>query len=227
MTTSNGKNPGTRIAVWLFLCCFTFIQFRSLRPSVGTHSIFQSVFQQISPDSHRSTKPSDTYVPALVEDFVLEHSMALGFESVANPSGCAIWTNQSVSTHYKELQLYLKELQTYSDWVKNFPPIQDDIREHLRQAQANGVSQEQICSKLQPFPNNGGVEQFFGGSGQVSHTHHGGFVEPLLPPMRHPQLCFDFRKSLMNMEYMVHDFSHLCQQLTPTSRIVFLDMGAS
>jgi hypothetical protein len=29
------------------------------------------------------------------------------------------------------------------------------------------------------------------------------------------------------MEYMVHDFLHLCQQLTLTSHTVFLDMGAS
>jgi hypothetical protein len=80
--------------------------------------------------------------------------------------------------------------------VKNFHPIQDDIRELLQQAQVNGVKPEQICSKFQPFPNNGGVEQLFAGSGQVLHMHHGGFVEPLLPPMQHPQLCFFLQKIL-------------------------------
>jgi hypothetical protein len=75
------------------------------------------------------------------------------------------------------------------------------------------------------------VERWFAKSRQLSHTRHGGYVEPLLPPMRHANLCLPHRSSksaaVMSMEYMVHDYYHLCHQLTPTSRTVFLDMGAS
>ncbi|CAJ1943949.1 unnamed protein product [Cylindrotheca closterium] len=58
----------------------------------------------------------------------------------------------------------------------------------------------------------------------------GGYLEPLLPPLRHPRICKSrrSRKSfLLNIEYLVHDFGAICRNLEKTSRTVFLDLGAS
>jgi hypothetical protein len=70
-----------------------------------------------------------------------------------------------------------------------------------------------------------------------------GYIEPLLTPMRNPHFCTDFdhhnnkgqeqqdkekHKLMFSLNYMVHDFEHLCfHQLQPHSRTVFIDMGAS
>jgi hypothetical protein len=57
----------------------------------------------------------------------------------------------------------------------------------------------------------------------------GGFVEPLLPPLRSQEICFDasVRTNLLSMAYLIQDFASLCRKLQPHSRIVFVDMGAA
>ena len=69
----------------------------------------------------------------------------------------------------------------------------------------------------------------------------GGFIEPFLPPLRHPEFCYDDSSSnsrtssgrsnnnkLLDMGYLVHDFAALCRnKLHKHSRTVFVDMGAS
>lgn len=64
---------------------------------------------------------------------------------------------------------------------------------------------------------------------QLSHTPTSGYVEPLLPPMRSHKYCDPRQTSqkLMALDYLVHDFEHMCRKLKPTSRRVFIDMGAS
>jgi hypothetical protein len=195
---------------------------------------------------------SSKYWAAPVEDYVMRHAQAMGFESTANPTGCAIWTDPNF-IHYASLQQYLNELQNYTEWVETFPPIAEDLRDLIRLQQQEqqqsagaalsaggntfGDAKRQVCARLLFNNNNAnktnddprhpaGAEGWFAQSRQLSHTRHGGYVEPLLPPMRHANFCLD-RKYLMSMEYMVHDFHHLCRQLTPTSRTIFLDMGAS
>jgi hypothetical protein len=192
------------------------------------------------------------YRAAPVEDYVMIHAQEMGFESTANPTGCTIWTDPSF-IHYASLQQYLNELQNYTEWVETFPPIAEDLRDLIRLQQQEqqqsagaalsaggntfGDAKRQVCARLLFNNNNAnktnddprhpaGAEGWFAQSRQLSHTRHGGYVEPLLPPMRHANFCLD-RKYLMSMEYMVHDFHHLCRQLTPTSRTIFLDMGAS
>eukprot|EP00536_Pseudo-nitzschia_multiseries_P015121 jgi/Psemu1/327791/estExt_fgenesh1_pg.C_8240002 len=65
----------------------------------------------------------------------------------------------------------------------------------------------------------------------LSHTPRSGYVEPLLPPMRYHGFC-NYRNqehdyALMNLNYLVHDFEAMCEALKPTSKRVFIDMGAS
>jgi len=63
----------------------------------------------------------------------------------------------------------------------------------------------------------------------LSYTPKSGYLEPLLPPMRHHKICEPGKKkqALMDLDYLVHDFEHSCRKLTPTSRRIFIDMGAS
>jgi hypothetical protein len=178
---------------------------------------------RISISTRTTTTTTTTTFPAAVrstirrlwsrQNYVIDHARILGYESssaLPHPSGCAIWTNQS-AVHYDTLQLFVQELQSYSHWVKQFPPIQDDIRDLIfrrssSSSSAVGDTQEQVCARLKPVVDpaqrqqpdrgggggvsggGGGVEHFFTGSRQLSHTRSAGYVEPLLPPMRHPGL---------------------------------------
>mmetsp|Transcript_19430 Transcript_19430/g.45968 ORF Transcript_19430/g.45968 Transcript_19430/m.45968 type:complete len:311 (-) Transcript_19430:43-975(-) len=81
--------------------------------------------------------------------------------------------------------------------------------------------------------NNNNLQQTFFPQGQLSYMNNSyGWIEPLLPPLRHPNLCFHKRGDPENLDaltlsYLVHDFVRLCHALQPTSRIVLVDLGAS
>jgi hypothetical protein len=234
--------------------CFTnggkngmFMAMNYYYPAVGTNNddaitaaSLRAFYKDKDDNKNNNSIMVHKYHAAPVEDHVILHAQEMGFESEADPTGCAIWTDPSF-VHYNSLQQYLNELQRYTQWVETFPPITEDLRDLIRMQQQQQQQQSAVafddakhqeCARLlnnnkKPHDNGGGVERWFTQSRQLSHTLHGGYVEPLLPPMRHANICLDRDKWIMNMEYMVHDFYHLCRQLTPTSRTVFLDMGAS
>lgn len=52
-------------------------------------------------------------------------------------------------------------------------------------------------------------------------------LEPLLPPLRHPDFCHVGHSALLNLGFLIHDFGAMCRRLRPTSRIILIDMGAS
>jgi hypothetical protein len=57
-------------------------------------------------------------------------------------------------------------------------------------------------------------------------------MEPLLPPLRHPEFCFGGRKGRgkykLDMNYVIHDFESFCSsKIQKHSRTVFVDMGAA
>ena len=78
-----------------------------------------------------------------------------------------------------------------------------------------------------------GLERIFETS-TLSQTVSG-LVEPLMPTMRHPDMCtiphnvdWDTRtKQMLVMDYLVHDYAAMCRKLKPTSRTVLFDVGAS
>lgn len=120
---------------------------------------------------------------------------------------------------------FYKELQAYSQLVVNFPGVKNDLRVLLAQ---NPEKSSEICQQLELHQD--GLAVLFP-SQQLSATK-AGYVEPLLPPMRHPQLCVDYEQAkrrdiLLKMDYMIHDFAAMCRALRPSSRTVFIDMGAS
>jgi hypothetical protein len=151
----------------------------------------------------------------------MDHLDELGYNE--NPaSGCNIWRNTSIP-YYKELQQYLQELNDYYDRIENFTQVTKDVRR---------ASQPNVCDLLELHPD--GLAGIFYSSRQLSRLA-GGYLEPALPPMRHPRWCLppnptkkgNYPKYLIDITYLVHDFKHMCQQIRPTSRTVLLDMGAS
>jgi hypothetical protein len=66
-------------------------------------------------------------------------------------------------------------------------------------------------------------------SKQLSSGTSFGWIEPLLPPMCHPNFFLKGHKHLMDMDmsYMVHDFAAMCRHLKTTSQMILVDIGAS
>jgi len=166
------------------------------------------------------------YEPAMVEKYVHDHRVELGYgptdETVAS-EGCKIWNDPQESSIYNELHLYRQEVVKYWEAVKEYNWIEKknitDIRPYLNQG---------ICPHLEVDKQGRNLKDaFFSKSGQLSRTKSSGWVEPLLPPMRHPNFCMKKAGNILNIEYLVHDFAAMCRKLKPTSRIVLFDMGAS
>ena len=125
------------------------------------------------------------------------------------------------STIYEDLHKYKAELANYEKLLAGFSTNISDLRHHLD-------DQDDVCKQLELVE--GGLEAIFP-SGQLSFSQSG-YVEPLLPPMRHPEFCWSDLtkrplKNLMTLGYIVQDFAYMCRKLKKTSRIVLVDMGAA
>ena len=162
------------------------------------------------------------YQPASSEQYVFEHTQELGLEvtyraAIFNPfhiPSCHIWTAQDIPDA-QALAQYRLELAAYTEKVQQFTPLPHDLRHELRQ----GFPREQVCRQVDLH-----LEEIFK-SQQLSKGAFG-WTEPLLPPLRHPEFCFN-GQHILNLQYMVHDWQQICKRLTPLSRTVFIDMGAS
>lgn len=181
---------------------------------------------QLSSYESSSTKP--TYTPGSVEKLVLDKATELGYDN-KNPQGddgCNIWLNKASKIDpdiHKNLTMYLEELKRYNELLKDFAgsPVGD-----IRTLLTSDEDRENACQKLELHPQ--GLQGIFGGSQQLSHSTSFGWIEPILPPQRSPEYCFDkSRSNLLSMGYLVHDFAAMCRKLKPTSRTVLIDMGAS
>jgi len=175
------------------------------------------------PSTARSGLAEVPYVPAPVEDYIVQNARALGYATsgASNAKGCPLWTDRTASPIYNDLHTFQKELSEYNRLLQNFTSIPD-----LRLSMDGGNDDNHhhtICNTVELHPDGlGGIFK----SGQLSLSS-AGYVEPLFPPMRHPGFCFERQKYLMDLSYIVHDFGAMCRKLKRTSRIVLLDMGAS
>jgi hypothetical protein len=117
---------------------------------------------------------------------------------------------------------FIQELEAYYKLVNAFQfPITDLRKKNIT------LYNNDVCDRLKLHP--AGLPGIFNKSKKLSLSSSG-WVEPILPPMRHPKFCLEEegnRPSLMRMDYLIHDFQALCQKLKPRSRTVFIDMGAS
>jgi len=173
-----------------------------------------------------------TYTPGSLEAYFRQnHYNASGEEGkIFFQRGCPIWREKTASPKYQDLQVYIKELREYMEAVDQF-----NVSVNLRSEMFNHgpASRDEICSRVELHP--AGLEGIFK-SGQLSFYPLAGHMEPLLPPLRHPLMCYDnpdiykyYLKAerLLDLSFLVHDFGALCRKLQPDSRIVLIDMGAS
>ena len=185
----------------------------------SSSSIFLSSTSSSSVRTSTSISTYEKYIPAPVEEYVIQHATELGYgEESSDPTGCNIWKNPQLTPFHNELKEFLGELKNYSSLLENFPDVNQDLRELLKQE-----GPDTVCPRLRLVPD--GLESLFP-SKQLSLTKSG-YVEPLVPPMRHPSICYQVRKNLLRMDYMVHDFEAMCRSLSSHSRTVLIDMGAS
>jgi hypothetical protein len=162
------------------------------------------------------------YKSAPVETDMLAHLGRLGFNTHGNvtSSGCKIMREQpddvkpAILSIHKDLLGFREDLQAYRKALEDFEGI-GDLRLKLG-------GRADVCAKVDLHEK--GLLGIFK-SGQLSHTRSG-FVEPLIPAMRHPEFCFN-ETFLLDPGYLVHDFGAMCRKLKKTSRIVLVDMGAS
>lgn len=156
------------------------------------------------------------YIPSKSEAYIMGHMAQLGLTTTPHVDTCHIWTITNSTPYHRDMIQFNNETAAYYNKVKNFSLPFKDIRYHL-----NG---EDVCQQLELHEN--GLPSLFP-SGQLSYTR-AGWVEPLLPQMRHPDMCLHgFLQNHMRLDYMVHDFGAMCRKLKPMSRTVFVDMGAS
>lgn len=164
---------------------------------------------------------NSTYIPSPVEKYSVEHADSLGYNASSNQAlkpTCSLWTDSSKYPFHDSLMQYREELANYTRRINEFQPVPD-----LRQSLLKDNNHD-VCDTLELVP--GGLRTMFP-SQLLSYSSSFGAIEPLVTPMRHPNFCFDGPNELMNLEYMVHDFSRMCQRLKPTSRLILVDMGAS
>lgn len=179
---------------------------------------------------HRNPPPPieyEPYQPSSAEAYIMSHLVELGYNLSSMPPTCGLYADATQSTPHihASLHAYLNELDDYSRRVKAYaPPSTLDLRARfLREGE-----QHAVCRSLELHP--AGLLGIFNSSGSrqlSSHGTTGGYIEPLLPPLRHPRLCDDRKRYLEDIAYLVHDFAALCRRTRPTSRFVLVDMGAS
>lgn len=158
--------------------------------------------------------PPVAYQPSEIEAFVRSHAKEYGYDAETAPlrPSCDILTNQT-SPMYSKIQRWREGLTEYEKLLNEFTPITKDLRTLV-----------DPCEKLRLGKD--GLESMFGS--KLPSTGSFGVIEPLMPPMRHPDFCYGAPESLMSISYIVHDFEALCRKsMRPTSRTALIDLGAS
>eukprot|EP00977_Amphora_coffeiformis_P022461 scaffold10861_cov180-Amphora_coffeaeformis.AAC.48 len=200
--------------IFLILALFAVVSIISL------HSLLTLLPSPRKDRIHRDA--STIYESAPVETDILKHLGSLGFNTKENEtaSGCDIWRKDKTDLNPPLLSIseglhgFREDLREYTKLVENFEGVGD-----LRLSLGDSID---ICRKVDLHEK--GLRGIFRHQ-QLSWTTSG-YIEPLIPPMRHPEFCFN-SSYLIDPSYLVHDFGAMCRKLKPTSRIVLVDMGAS
>lgn len=172
----------------------------------------------ISPDYRNGA--TRNYIPSKLEATMMLRSRSKLHYDKETASACSLYKNTSETDLYQFYQEYVPMLRNYSVAVRDFSIYTDDIRKaHLR-------AREETCKSMDKL-----LDDTFEMEHFLSKTRNG-YLEPLLPPLRHPLFCgsekIRHRKLwLTNIEYLVHDFGYICRVLDTKSRTVFFDLGAS
>ncbi|OEU07111.1 hypothetical protein FRACYDRAFT_251850 [Fragilariopsis cylindrus CCMP1102] len=187
------------------------------------------------------------------------------------PSGCELWTNPQITTPkiYKALQKYRKQLQDYTIDTKQFQRkfTTNNNGDQGNNGVGSGDGEGRGYYDLRDYfteddyphnPNNNSLNyndatcdsiydihplsQIFRNPSFLSKSSDGIYMEPFLPPLRSPELCYNEQKHgqehdestaldyhhLLDMDYLIHDFVNICKKrIHKYSRTIFIDMGAS
>lgn len=200
----------------------TSVAFHKVTPTLMRR--FHALLYDLCPENTNIVLNNNSdYQPAPIEQYVIDNAVRLGLDATAvdatTAPSCAVLKNKTISPHYDTLHQYIQELQQYSDLVEKFQPVKD-LRRRLDPAM-------DVCQTVELHRD--GLQALFP-SGQLSlDVANNGYMEPLLPPLRHPLYCLSpgVWQDILRLDYLVHDFGALCRKLKPTSRTVFIDMGAS
>lgn len=158
---------------------------------------------------------SDTYTESSIEKYIMENLEELGYETKEGKyaEGCTIWNDRTEQS--RVLRQWENDLNKYQTQLQKFQSPYKDIRRVLHEPN--------VCQNLQVDSSVSLKEMFHG---QLS-TSGRGLVEPLFPPLRSPSFCDKGHTGIMSLDFLIHDFVAICQDLKPSSRIVFFDLGAS
>ncbi|CAJ1961115.1 unnamed protein product [Cylindrotheca closterium] len=140
---------------------------------------------------------------------------------------CDLFLNPNRTDFYQPYHDVVESLDQYAEAVKGFHTSVHDLRE------VPPEEQEALCGSMNDLlwkqDGDDGGDTIFQ-TNALSLTR-GGYVEQLLPPLRHPKFCEDpfSLDHLLEIDYLVHDFGAICRHLTkhPKARTVFFDLGAS
>ena len=136
-----------------------------------------------------------------------------------SPSACSIWHDKE-SEIYDSLVAYTQEMHDHSAAINNFEPIPDLLKAIIESGTHN------VCESARPHPE--GLKALFPSDELSLSMTTSGLVEPLFPPMRSPDFCFKaFKRTVLLLNYLVHDFEAMCRKLKPHSKRVLIDLGAS
>mmetsp|Transcript_35959 Transcript_35959/g.86925 ORF Transcript_35959/g.86925 Transcript_35959/m.86925 type:complete len:374 (-) Transcript_35959:355-1476(-) len=169
------------------------------------------------PDSSRVIS---SYTPSHLESLVTRYSQSELQYDVAHANECNLYRNQTESLLYSEFHEYTVMMEKYAEAARSFLVDVKDIRRLLSEDKRS-----RVCNAMDDL-----LDDSFPKEKYLSRTA-GGYVEPLLPPLRHPRFCEQqrkkMRKYIFNVDYLVHDFGFICKQISRTARTVFIDLGAS
>lgn len=180
------------------------------------------------------------YVPASTEEYLMTNIDTLfplqnkdGSDSLFGGEGCAMYENPNLTTqeNYDNLHSFRKDLEVYKEAIDNFDSsTTKDLLKKIRYNKNNDDNDQdkqkdlrEICKVTRPHPD--GIQALFQ-SKQLSLTK-AGYVEPLLTPQRNPKFCDALSKPTFDIDYIIHDYEHMCLNLKPTSQIILIDLGAS
>jgi hypothetical protein len=204
---------------WLLGLVTTSLVFISMLSYVPESEL---IFLDLPVSDQIQTDTDYRYIPASSEKYVRDHARKLGYDIAKAPvETCKVWTDDAnvavPKSMHDDLVTFRKELKEYNRLVEAFKPI-SDLRLQLAPEESNI---EQVCQQV-----NMGMKALFP-SRQLS-MGASGLMEPLLPPFRHSDYCFDHTPTvMMDLSFLVHDFGAMCRKLKRTSRTVLVDMGAS
>lgn len=170
------------------------------------------------------------YRPAETEKFVIKHLNELGLNETDHrkSKGCTTFLqhddnkNPLLSNHViSKFTNYVQDLTTnFTHHKRTFDSVHD-IMKTIKKSSQEDI--QNICKSLRPH-NHYSIDNIFGHS-ELSYSSRMGYMEPLLPPMRHPIFCKD-KEYVVSLDYLVHDFEAMCNALKPYSKLIMIDMGA-